>query len=57
MYFYVAEYGVSGQAAQPDSASLTEGKYGCVRSESGWVTFQMNDQNNLPCRPSEGALN
>ena len=26
------------------SISLTEVKHGCVRSETGWATFQMNDQ-------------
>ena len=26
------------------SISFTEVKHGCVRSETGWVTFQMNDQ-------------
>ena len=26
------------------SISFTEGKHGCVRSETGWATFQMNDQ-------------
>ena len=25
------------------SISLTEVKHGCVRSETGWVTFQIND--------------
>ena len=24
--------------------SFTEVKHGCVRSETGWATFQMNDQ-------------
>ena len=36
---------------------LTEVKHGCVRSETGWATFQMNDQNSSLCRPSEGTLN
>ena len=26
------------------SISFTEVKHGCVRSETGWATFQMNDQ-------------
>ena len=26
------------------SISFSEVKHGCVRSETGWVTFQMNDQ-------------
>ena len=37
--------------------SFTEVKHGCVRSETGWVTFRMNDQNRSLCRPSEGTLN
>jgi len=41
----------SGQAS---SMSLTEVKHGCVQSETGWVTLQMNDQNSSLCRPSEG---
>ena len=45
--------GVSGQAA----ISLTEVKHGCVRSETGWATFQMNDQNSSLSRPSERTLN
>ena len=39
------------------SISLTEVKHGCVRSETGWATFQMNDQNSSLSRPSEGTLN
>ena len=39
------------------SISLTEVKKGCVRSETGWATFQMNDQNSPLSRPSEGSLN
>ena len=39
------------------SISLTEVKHGCVRSETGWATFQMNDQNSSLGRPSEGTLN
>ena len=39
------------------SISLTEVKHSSVRSETGWATFQMNDQNSSPCRPSEGTLN
>ena len=35
---------------------LTSG-HGCVRSETGWTTFQMNDQNSSLSRPSEGTLN
>ena len=35
------------------SISLTEVKHGCVRSETGWVTFQMNDQKQLT-QPSFG---
>ena len=31
----------SGSAS---SISFTEVKHGCVRSEAGWATFQMNDQ-------------
>ena len=27
------------------SISFTEVKHGCVRSETGWATFRMNDQN------------
>ena len=30
---------------------------GCVRSETGWATFQMKDQNSSLRRPSEGTLN
>jgi len=44
----------SGQAS---SMSLTEVKHGCVQSETGWVTLQMNDQNSSLCRPSEGMWN
>ena len=29
------------------SISFTEVKHGCVRSETGWATFQMNDQKQL----------
>ena len=39
------------------SISLAEVKHGCVRSETGRVTFQMNDQNSSLHRPSEGTLN
>ena len=39
------------------SISLTEVKHGCVRSETGWATFQMNDQNSSLSRSSEGTLN
>ena len=39
------------------SISLTEVMHGCVRSETGWVTFQMNDQSSSLRRPSDGALN
>ena len=39
------------------SISLTEVKHGCVRLETGWATFQMNDQNSSLSRPSEGTLN
>ena len=39
------------------SISLTEVKHGCVRSETRWATFQMNDQNSSLSRPSEGTLN
>ena len=37
--------------------NFTEVKHGCVRSETGWGTFRMNDQNSLLGRPSEGTLN
>ena len=37
--------------------SFTEVKHGCVRSETGWATFQMKDQNSSLRRPSEGTLN
>ena len=40
-----------------NSISLTEVKHRCVRSETGWATFQMNDQNSSLSRPSEGTLN
>ena len=33
--------------------SFTEVKHGCVWSEAGWVTFQVNDQNSSLHRPSE----
>ena len=39
------------------SISFTEIKHGCVRSETGWVTFQMNDQNSSLRHPSEETLN
>ena len=39
------------------SISLTEVKHGCVWSETGWVTFQMKDQNSSLRRPLEGTLN
>ena len=39
------------------SISLTEVKHGYVRSETGWATSQMNDQNSSLSRPSEGTLN
>ena len=39
------------------SISLTYVKHGCVRSETGWATFQMNNQNSSLSRPSEGTLN
>ena len=39
------------------STSLTKVKHGCVQSDSGWATFQMNDQNSPLRRPSEGTLN
>ena len=44
----------SGQAS---SISLTAVKHGCILSENGWATFQMNIQNNSFRRPSEGTLN
>ena len=37
--------------------SFTGVKHDCVRSETGWATFRMNDQNSSFRRPSEGALN
>ena len=40
-----------------DKPGATEVKHGCVRSETGWVTFQMNDQNSSLSHPSEGTLN
>ena len=57
--------GVNGQALDrgewpsgpASSISLTEVKHGCVRSETGWVTFEMNDQNSSLRHPSEGMLN
>ena len=39
------------------SIGLTEVTHGCVRSENGWATLQMNDQNGSLHRPSEGMLN
>ena len=39
------------------SIGLTEVKHGCVRSETGWATFQISDQNNSLGRPSEGTSN
>ena len=39
------------------SISLTYVKHGCGRSETGWATFQMNDQSSSLSRPSEGTLN
>ena len=37
--------------------SLAKVKRGCVRLETGWATFHMNDQNSSLHRPSEGTLN
>ena len=39
------------------SISFTEVKHGCVRSETGWATFQLNDQNSLLRGHLEGTLN
>ena len=36
---------------------LAEVKLGCVRSATGQVAFQINDQNNSLRRVSEGTLN
>ena len=38
------------------SISLSEVTHGYVRSETGWATFQMNDQKSSLHRPSEGTL-
>ena len=40
-----------------NSINFTEVKHGCVRSETGWATFRMTDQNSLLRRPSQGTLN
>ena len=42
----------SGPASSID---LPEVKDGCARSESGWATFQLNEQNSSLRRPSEGT--
>ena len=44
------------QSGPASSISLTEVKHGCVRSETGWATFQMNDENSSLHRPSERPL-
>ena len=49
--------GVSGQVVQPVSVGLAEDKLGCVRSATGWLTFQINDQKNSFSHPPEGTLN
>ena len=53
------ELGGGGElpSSPASSISLTEVKHGCVRSETEWATFQMNDQNSSLSRPSEGTLN
>ena len=38
------------------SVSLTEVKYGCAWSKTGWASSR-NDQNSSLRRPSEGMLN
>ena len=38
---------------QPASISLTEVIHGCVRSEAGWATIHIDDQNNSLSLPSE----
>ena len=49
---------VGATAPNPASSTcLAEVRHGCVRSETGWVTFQMNDQNTSLCHPSKGTLN
>ena len=40
-----------------NSTSLEEVKHGCIRSETGWATIQMNDKSSLLRCPSEGMLN
>ena len=39
--FYVMFFSTSGPAK---TISFTEVKHGCVRSETGWATVQINDQ-------------
>ena len=43
---YLAEGGVQCEwpSGPASSISFTEVKHGCVRSETGWATFRMNDQ-------------
>ena len=38
------------------SIGLTEVKHGCVRSETGWAIFKMNDQHSSFLRLLEGTL-
>ena len=61
MYIYIYIYSYLNMRGEWPSGpasliSLTEVKYGCVRSETGWVTFQMNDQNSSLRRLSERTL-
>ena len=49
--------GVSGQAARPVPLASLKLSVAVVRSETGWATFRMNDQNSSLRHPSEGTLN
>ena len=56
--FFSSEIKWSKRPSGPASSiSLTEVKHGCVWSETGWASFQMNDQNSSLRHPSEGTLN
>ena len=49
---------VEGVPKRPSQfISLTAVKVGCVRSETGLVTVQINDHNSSLRRPKEGTLN
>ena len=51
---YLEIFRGEGPSGPASSISFTEVKHGCVRSETGWATFQMNDPKKQLTPPSFG---